>query len=161
MLGQDDPRAQAWTVRTVTAFADAVKAVAGSNDPSIRGGPVQVLTEVFKNGGMFRRNSGKVIKRLVGPGSETGGGNIVAQNAAVDDLGEEGRLRNHLAHQVRDVLLALGSERLLVARASAKSDDDDLAAFHGGAGQGNGRVDQGAAEHDACGGTQKVSPREG
>src|ERR1700693_5369340 len=98
VLRQNHLRAPSRTVRTVTALANPVETVAGSDRPSVRCGTVQVLAEVFKHGGMFRRDCGKVVERCVGSGSETCGCDVVSENAAIHNLGEEGGLRNHLAH---------------------------------------------------------------
>ena len=47
----------------------------------------------------------------------------MAENATIHDAGEEGGLRNQLTEQMRDVLLPVFGERLVVARTSAECND--------------------------------------
>jgi hypothetical protein len=75
---------------------------------------------------MLRRYCGKVVERFVDSGREACSRNIVSKDTLVHHLGEEAGLRGQLMQQVRDILLALRSERLLIPRASAKGNDDDL-----------------------------------
>ena len=63
---------------------------------------------------MVGGDGGKVVQRLVDTRSEAGSGYIVAENPLVAHLGKEARLRDHLVEQMRDVLLPLGREGLLV-----------------------------------------------
>src|ERR1700720_3083783 len=121
---------------------------------------MQVSAEILENGRMFGRDCGKVVEGFVRAGSKARRSHIVAQDAAIDDLREKGGLGNHLAHQVRYVFLALRREGFLIARAPTKSDDDYFSPLHGGASQGDGRVEQRASQRYACGGTQEVAPGE-
>ena len=107
----------------MAAFSNPVESVAGSHDPRIRAGPLQVFAEIFEDGRVGGRNGGKVVEGLVHPGDQAGGGHIVAEDSPIDHLSEEGRLRDEFAHQVRDVFLPLGRKRLLVARSAAERDD--------------------------------------
>src|SRR5437667_9244213 len=47
MLRQNHPRSQARAIGTVAAFSNAIEPVAGSDDPSIGSGALQVLAEVL------------------------------------------------------------------------------------------------------------------
>ena len=109
------------------AFADAREAVAGRDDPGVRGGTLQVFAEIFEDSGIVGRNGGEVIERFIDAGGDAGGGDVVAENAFIDDVGEEGGLRDEFVQQVRDVLLAIGHEGFVVARAAAEGDHDGLA----------------------------------
>src|SRR5437660_4908655 len=53
VLRQNYSCSQSRAVRTVAAFSNAIEAVAGSNDPGIRSGALQVLAEIFKDRRMF------------------------------------------------------------------------------------------------------------
>ena len=68
----------------------------------------------------------------------------MAEDALIHYLGEEARLGDELVEQVGNILLPLGGEGFLVARASAKGDDDDLAFFCG-----RGSSHQGAGAHQS------------
>src|SRR5262245_54618022 len=126
MFGKDHARALARAVGAVAALAEAVEAVAGRDHPGIGSRPLQVLAKVFKDGGIFRRQGGEVVDRFIDAGGQARGRNVVAQNAAIDNLREKGRLRNQFLHQVRNVLLAFRSERFLIPGAASKSDDHDF-----------------------------------
>src|SRR6185437_16365369 len=104
------------------AFSNPVESVAGSHYPRIRAGTLQVFSEVFEDGRVGWGDGGKVVKSLVHPSDQAGGGDIMAEDSPVDHLSEEGRLRDEFAHKVRDVFLPLRCKRLLVARAAAKGD---------------------------------------
>src|SRR6185437_11302115 len=114
------------------AFSNPVESVAGSHYPRIRAGTLQVFAEVFEDGRVGWGNGGKVVKGLVHPSDQAGGGDIMAEDSPVDHLSEEGRLRDEFAHQVRDVLLALGRKRLLVARPAPKRDHHHFSFFASG-----------------------------
>ena len=123
---------------------------------------MQVLAEVLENSGMFGRDRGKVVERFVGSGRETCGGNVMAEDTAINDLREEGRLRNHLAQEVRDVLLTLGRKSLLVSRATAEGDDYYLPLVGGdtrSSDQAGGQ--QGTAQRHSRGATQKFAAAPG
>jgi len=87
---------------------------------------MKIFAEVFEDRRMLRGDGRKIVECLIYARGEAGRGDIVAQDAAIGDLGEEAGLRNKLVEKVGDVLLALGSEGLLIARAAAKGDDDDF-----------------------------------
>ena len=74
------------------------------------------------------------------------------EDAAIHDLRKESGLRNHLAHQVRNILLAFGRKGFLITRTPAESDDYDFSFLHGGAGQSDWGVEQCAAQCNASGG---------
>ena len=76
---------------------------------------------------MVRRDGGEVVEGFVDAGGQTGGGDIVAQDALIHHLGEEARLGRQFVEQVGNIFLSLGREGFLVAGASAEGDDDDLA----------------------------------
>jgi hypothetical protein len=57
----------------------------------------------------------------------------VAEDSAIDYLSEESGLRDEFAHEVRDILLTLRSEGLLIARAAAKGDHYDFSFTDGNA----------------------------
>ena len=89
MLRQDDAGAQSLAVGSMTAFSDAVKAIAGSNDPGIGGWALQVLAEVLEHGWRLRRERSKVIDRLVYAGRKAGGRDVMPEDSAVHYLREE------------------------------------------------------------------------
>src|SRR5213596_840274 len=144
--------------RSGGCFHNAVETVAGSNDTGIGGEPLQVLAEIFKDGWMFGGKGSKVVDRFIDTSREAGGGDVVAKDSAIDHLCEEGGLRDKLAHQVRNVFLALGSEGLLVARASAERDDHDFSLAGGDARSSEqaGRQ-EGTAQCDSGDVTQKFA----
>src|SRR5437660_9038915 len=98
MLGQDHFRAQSRTVGTMAAFSNAIEPVAGSDDPGIGGGMIQVLTEVFEDGRMLRGKGSKVVNGLIYAGCQAGGCHVVAQDSAVHHLREEGGLGDEFTH---------------------------------------------------------------
>src|SRR5438477_2336969 len=124
MLGQNYFCSQSRAVRTMAAFSNAIEPVAGSDDPGIGGGTFQVLTEIFEDGRMLRGKGSKVVDGFIDASRQAGGGDVMAQDSAVHHLREEGGLGDEFAHQVRNVLLAFGSEGFLVARAAAEGDHD-------------------------------------
>ena len=115
----------------MVALANAVETVAGSHNPGIRARTLQVFAEILEHRGVFRRDSGEVIEGLVDAGDQAGGGHVVAQDSPIDDLGEESRLRNEFAHQVRNVFLTFRRKRLLVPRPAAERDDHDFSLLAG------------------------------
>ena len=126
MLRQDHSRPQARTIRAIIALADPVEPVARRNHPCIRWRTIQIFAKVFEDGGMVRGDRGKVIESLVYAGRQARGRHVVAKYPLVRHLREETRLRDELAEHVGNIFLPLGRKRLLVARASAKGDDDDF-----------------------------------
>src|SRR5437016_13048630 len=124
MLRQNYFCAQSRAVGTVAAFSNAIETVAGSDDPGIGGGALQVLSEIVEDGRMFRGKGGKIDDRFVDTSRQAGGCDVVAEDSAIDHLREKGGLRDEFAHEVRNVFLAFGSEGFLVARAAAEGDDD-------------------------------------
>src|SRR5947207_4005448 len=115
MLRQNHFRAKSRAVGSVAAFSNAIEPVAGSDDPGIGGRSLQILAEIFEDGWVFRGKGSKIVDCFVDASRQAGGCDVVAQDSAIDHLGEEGRLRNKFAHQVRNVFLAFGSEGFLVA----------------------------------------------
>src|SRR5579883_97842 len=136
MFGKNDAGAGARAEGAIAAFADAIEAVAGGDDPGVRGGALEFLAEIFEDGGRFGGDGGEIVEGFVGAGGEAGGGDVMAENAAIDNLSKEGGLRNELLHQVGDVFLAFGSKSFLIASAAAEGDDDDFAFGLRGGGEG-------------------------
>src|SRR5258708_3935285 len=122
MLWEDDLCAQAWAVGVVAAFSNAIEAVARGDDPSIGGGALQILPEIFEDGRVFGGKGSKVVDGLIDASCQAGGGYVVAEDSAIHNLSEKGRLRNEFAHEVGNVFLTLGSESFLIARAAAEGD---------------------------------------
>ena len=100
------------------------KPLLGATTQQSRGRTLEILAEVFEDRGIVGRHRREIVERLVGAGDDAGGRDVVAENAAIDHLREERRLRDQLVQQVRDVLLPVRHERLVVARASAEGDDN-------------------------------------
>src|SRR5262245_33323004 len=162
MLGKNDASALPQTVRAVAALADTIETVTRSDDPSIGSGALQVLTEVFKDRWIFGRQRGEVVDRLVDAGGEAGGGDVVAEDAAIYNLGEEGGLRDQLLHQVRNIFLAFGGEGFLIAGTTAKGDDHDFAVARKDAradDQASGQ--KASSEGEACSALEEFAAREG
>ena len=63
----------------------------------------------------------------------------MSEDALVDDVGIERGLRDQVVEEMRDILLAIGHESLVIARASAEGDDDGFTVFGGGEGTKGGR----------------------
>ena len=76
---------------------------------------------------MFWRDSGEVVEGLVDAGGQAGGGDVVTQDALVDNMGEETRLGYQFLEQVRNIFPALGGEGFLVAGTAPEGDDDGFA----------------------------------
>src|SRR5580765_6683302 len=129
MLGKNDASAETGAVRFMAAFSDSIESIAGRNDPCVRGRALTILAVVLEYRWIFWRQNREVIDRLVGACRKTGCGYIMTQNAAIDDLSEERRARDKVAQHVRDILLAFGSERLLITGAAAKSNHHDFSVF--------------------------------
>ena len=124
MLGENHSRARTVAVRSMAALADAIETIAGSHDPCIRRGTLQILAEVLEYRRVFRRERRKVVDRFVDARRQARRRDVVPQNSAIDYLREKRRLRNKISHQARDILLPLRRERLLIARPAAESNDD-------------------------------------
>src|ERR1700746_2515720 len=107
----------------MAALTDAVKAVAGRDDPGVGGWPLQIFPEIFEHRGRFGGNRGEVVERCINAARQAGSRNVVAQNSTIDNLREEASLRDQVAHQVRDVFLPLEHESLLIASSAAEGDD--------------------------------------
>src|SRR5882762_6148486 len=129
VLRENHPRSKTRAVGTMAAFSNPVEAIAGSDHPCVGRRALKILSKVFEYRGVFRRQRGEVVDRLIDTGGQACGRHIVTQNSAIHDLGEKGRLRDEFAHQVWDVLLTFRSERLLVPGAATKGDDDYLSLF--------------------------------
>src|SRR6266853_6181926 len=129
MLWQDHSGAQTGPVQAVTALADAVESVAGSDNPGIRRGAFQILAKILENGRRLWRLRRKVIECFINAGSKARCRNIMAEDAMIHHLCEEARLRNQLVHQVRNILLPFRRKRFLIPRASTKSNNDHFLAF--------------------------------
>src|SRR5207253_3485536 len=81
IFGQNHSRPRTGTKGAVTALPNAIKPVAGSNDPDIRSRPLQVFAKVLKYRGRFRRKRGKVIYGLVHTRCQACGGDVVAEDS--------------------------------------------------------------------------------
>ena len=127
MLRQNHTCAQPRTVRSMTALADSIETVAGSDDPRIRGRPLQIFAKIFKNGWGLRRERSKVIDRLIHARRKACRRNVVAQNSAVHHLRKETCLGYQFAHQVQNILLSLWRKRFLIPCTPAKRDNHDFA----------------------------------
>src|SRR5258707_14281871 len=92
MLRQNHPRYESYTVRTVTAFSDSVKTVAGSHYPCIRRRALQVFAEILEHCGMLGRERGKIIDAFIHSSRQTGGGHVVAHDGSGDLLCQENGL---------------------------------------------------------------------
>ena len=110
----------------MTAFANPVETVAGSDYPGIGGWALQIFAKVFEHRGRLRRHRRKIIERFIHAGRETRGRHVVAQNSAIHDLREEACLRDEFAHQVRNIFLAFGRECFLIAGTATKGDDHNF-----------------------------------
>jgi hypothetical protein len=78
----------------------------------------------------------------------------MAEDAFVDDVGEERGLRDEFIEEVRDVLLAIRHEGFVVARAAAEGD------YHGLAILRDRHAAQGGGAEEGCG-SQRRSRCEG
>src|SRR5256885_6242054 len=72
MLRQNYFCAQSRAVGTVAAFSNAIEPVAGSDDPGIGGGALQVLAEIFEDGRMFGRKGSKIVDGFVDTSRQAG-----------------------------------------------------------------------------------------
>src|SRR5437667_11323342 len=82
MLGQNYFCSQSRTIGTMAAFSNAIEPVAGSDDPGIGRGTLQVLTEVFEDGRMLRGKGSKVGNSLIYAGCEAGGRDGIGHGSA-------------------------------------------------------------------------------
>src|SRR5579872_2903887 len=160
MFWKNDARAGTRSVRAIVALADAIEAVAGRDDPRIVRRALEIFAEIFKDGRIVGRDGCEIVERLVGSGGEARRCDVVAENSAIDDLGEEGSLRNHLPHHVRDVFLTLGGEGFLIARAATEGDDDNFAFFHRGGRKSDRRLQERSAQRNARRRPNEIAPRE-
>src|SRR2546423_13925723 len=99
MLRQNYFCAQSRTVGTVAAFSNAIEPVAGSDDPGIGGGALQVLAEIFEDGRMFGGKGGKIVDRFVDTSRQAGGWDVVAEDSAVGHLRGKGGLGDEVADE--------------------------------------------------------------
>src|SRR5215472_3488186 len=170
MLGQDYASPLARAIGAIAAFTDAIEAVARGNDPGIGSRTPQVFAEILEHGGIFRRKGSEIVYGLVRAGGKASGGDVMPQDSAINHLGEEARLRNELAHEMRNVFLAFGRKVFLIASASAKSDDDNFSLLGGDAGscecaggrkaRGKSAAECSATKGEASGAAQELSPSE-
>src|SRR5579863_9301839 len=160
MFWKNDPRAGARSVRTIVALADAIETIARGDDPRVVRWPFQIFTEIFKDGRIVGRDCGEIVERLVRPGGETRRRDVVAQNSAIHYLREKRRLRNHLAHHVRDVFLSFRRKSLLISRAAAERNYDDFALLHRARRKRDRRLQQRTAQRNTRSRTNKVAPRQ-
>src|SRR5215469_11679916 len=120
MLRQNNASSESRTKRPRAAFPNVIKSIAGRDHPGIGRRSLQFLAVVLKDRGILGRQGGEVIDGFVRPGRETCRRHIVAEDPAIDDLGEKRSPRDYFAQHVRYIFLPLRSERLLIARPSAE-----------------------------------------
>src|ERR1700722_580101 len=111
---------------------------------------------------MFRRQRSKIVDRFIDAGSQARGGNVVAEDSAVHDLCKERRLRDEVAHQMRNVDLTFGRESLLIPRSATERDHDyfSFAGSYSAAGHCPGAEDC-AAHSQACRVAQELTAAPG
>src|SRR6185437_7282850 len=162
-LRKNHARTQSLAVRPVATLANAIEAIAGSNHPGIRRGPLQILAKVFENRGMVRRHGGEVVEGFVDAGSETCCSHVVAEHAAVDHLREESRLRDQFVQKVRDILLSFRHKGFFVASAAAEGDDHSLFRTRQGQRPERSQTEQRCARCRTRNGAKKIAaiPRDG
>ena len=141
----------------MTALPDAVKAVAGRDDPGIRRRPLQILTEVFEHRGRLRGNRSEIVERFINAGRQAGSRYVVAQDSMIDHLRKETRLRDQVAHQVRDVFLPLDHEGFLIASSAAEGDDHYFSLGSRRRSPCPGRAKEGATQSYARSITQEIT----
>ena len=113
----------------VAALADAAKPLLGATTQASVAGRFRSLRKYSKTVGLSGETAAKLLNVSYDARDDAGGRDIVPQNAAVHDLGEERGLRHEFVQQVGDILLAVGHEGFVVARASAEGDDDGFLRF--------------------------------
>src|SRR6266404_3661827 len=143
------------------AFADAVESITGCDNPGIGGGAFQIFPIVFKDRWIFWRKRGEIVDGRVDTCCEAGGRDIVAKNPAIHNLCEKSRLRDQLAHELRDIFLPLRSEGFLVAGAASKSDYYDLLFAGERCGSSQWRAQKCAPQSQTCCVAQKVAAGRG
>src|SRR6185503_983189 len=126
-LRQNDTRSLAWSKAPDITLTDSVKPIARSDYPCIRRRPLQLFSEVFKNGGVFWSDRSEVVESFVDACRQTRRGYVMTEDALICDMSEEARLRSHFAQHMRNVFLSLGRKGLLIARAPSEGYDNNLA----------------------------------
>src|SRR5215472_3996238 len=126
MLRQNNASSESRTKRPRAAFPNVIKSIAGRDHPGIGRRTLQLLAVVLKDRRIFGRQGGEVIDGFVATRRQAGGGDIVAEDPTIDDLGEKRSPRNQIAQHVGDIFLPLRSERLLIARSPAEGDNHYL-----------------------------------
>src|SRR5882757_2577098 len=121
LFWQQDLRTQ--SVGAAIGAADAVETVARCDHPRILRRSLQILAEVLEDGRVLRRCQRKIIQRLVKACGQRCRRNIMSQDSAVEDLGEERPLRNQLSQHARDILLALRRKGLFIPCTPAECHD--------------------------------------
>src|SRR5580692_1904804 len=141
----------------MTTLSDAVKTVAGRDDPCIGRRPPQIFAEVFEHRGRLWGNGSEVVEGFIDAGRQAGSRYVVAQNSSIDDLCEEASLRDQFAHQMRDVLLPLEHESFLISSSAAKGDDHYFSLASRRRSPCPGRAKKSAPQSHARGIAQEVS----
>lgn len=159
LLGKNDGGSAAAAVEGMIALADVVEAIAGRDDPAVGGGAAQIMPEVLKQSGMLWRDGSEVIEGLVTSRGETCVGDIVAENAAVDDLRVEGGLWNQLCQKVWNVALTLCGEGFFIARSAAEGNDDSLWSTWSDDRVERGETEQTGGRPRTADGIKKLAPR--
>src|SRR5581483_1165424 len=90
MLRKDDASPKSGAVRSIAALANMVESIARSNYPGVRRRTLQVSADILEYRRIFRRQRGEVVDRLVGPSRKTRSRDIMAEDAAIHHLAEEG-----------------------------------------------------------------------
>src|SRR5450432_30867 len=132
MFGKDDACARGGAVGTVAAFSDAIESITRCYDPGVRGRTFQILAEILERRGVLWGERCEVVDGFVDACGKAGCGDVVTEDAAIDDLRKKCGAGDEVADEVRDVFLAFGGEGFLIAGASAESDDDDFSFGDGG-----------------------------
>jgi len=157
MLRKNYARAESWAIPAMITFTYPIEAVAGSDNPSIGGRPLQIAAKVFKNCWIVRWNRGEVVEVFIDAGSEASCGYVVAKNAAINYLSKKRRLRNKLIEQMRNVLLAFGHESFFVTRTPAEGNDNYFLGPRQSQGANGSKTEQSGARGCSRDGTEKVT----
>jgi len=144
-LRKDHTRAKPGTVEFVGAFADARESIAGRDYPGVGSWALQVFAEVLEDGRIVGGDGGEVVEGFVDARHDAGRGHVMAEDALVDDVGQERGLGHEFIEEVRDILLAIRHESFVVARAATEGD------YHGLAILRDRHAAQGGGAEEGCG----------
>ena len=91
-LGSTTRAPKPWPKERESLSPMRLKPLLGATTQASDGGRLRSLRKYSKTVGMIGRDGGKVVEGLVDAGGQAGGGDIVAQDSLVHDLGEEAAL---------------------------------------------------------------------